>query len=84
MRQVNSKGEETPADHVQVNLVHFGVRDHTGEKDIFPEDNPHTLPRSFANQLVHSNRATFHNPDVDNGDPAAENADPQPKAKVKK
>ncbi len=84
MRQVNQKGEETATDQVQVNLLHFGVRDHTGERDIFPEDNPHTIPRAFAHQLVHSNRATFHDPGVGNGDPTAKNADPAPKAKGKK
>jgi len=84
MPQFNQKGEETEKDQVQVNLHHFGVRDHTGEKDIFPDENPHTLPRAFANTLIHSGRASLHVPEVENGDPDADNADPRPKGKAKK
>lgn len=87
----NTRGEKQPDGTVQVDLRDFGVRDHTGEVDLLPENNPHSVPHYFARELVHSGRARLHVPpaiEIDNGDPVvahsdpvAQNADPRPKGK---
>jgi hypothetical protein len=63
----------------------YGIQFEGEHKD--SDGNPHTFPAWFAQELIHSNRASLVGDDdeeIENGDPDATNGDPSPRGRRRK